>query len=752
MNRIGIDFGTTKTMVSRYNPSSGFVEVLKLGREGNSAIPTAIHIDSSGAFSFGDDAEDLFATDPEGYCRAFKLELGEDANPALSRVLSNGYTKCFTAEDLTGFFLAYIKKRVMGEVASLNNLSSCTITVPVTGGEGTAWRAALKRAAIFAGFTKIDFLTEPVAAGRAYLRDEQGVSFSRAMIVDWGGGTLDISVVSRRGDGSIKADMRSAMGRDDIGGEEIDILFVRYLLKMWRENFGVEAFETADIIKMLKCRRVAKNAKEQLSFRETYPVRLVPPKSISVSQTDFNALIESFVGNAIDLAKKVLGSDKLKHEPLDVILMVGGTCQIPILKTSFKQAFPHIKIQTWMRASEAVALGALDMPEWTAGMNHPEHPEDKNVLSLSMRGKWGAAPGYSLVWRRDGSPKAKWLVGVTDERKKGMLSSCNEGEWDLLPGYCWHVRGISTVWKSGQFHPTVSHCRTSMREGVWEADYGYELTDTSNPLRGIRWNPGTRIASCPHISADEKEGRWIADDGYLLYKKEVNTNQGNTTVARHSFLGGTIASAVSRLVASLNCGGTISTTTPLSVVAKWMPGQRKRSHKHFIATETEGKFAVERGYKKVHPDPNDWRVRRDPTLRLKEDVVNAFGSIDCHWLFVSGGKKDITEEELTNARNVMGISVGTPILAIWDNFVVFGIGMKGFVIVEKGIYIRASSLFSDVRFIEWQKISEISVFPGEMRVKGEDKGEAFEEAFELDCINDSSCGELQKAFYKLINS
>lgn len=734
MNRIGIDFGTTKTMVSRYNPSSGLVEVLKLGREGNSAIPTAIHLDSSGAFSFGDDAEDMFATDPEGYCRAFKLELGEDANPALSRVLSNGCTKCFTAENLTGFFLEYIRKRIMGEVASLNNLSSCTITVPVTGGEGTAWRAALKRAAIFAGFTDVDFLAEPIAAGRAYLRDEQVQNFSRAMIVDWGGGTLDISVVSRSADGCIKADVRSAKGRDDIGGEEIDILLVRYLLKMWREKFGMEAFETADIIKMLKCRRVAKNTKEQLSFRETYPVRLVPPKNISVSQTNFNALIESFIGNAIDLAKKVLGSDKLKHELLDVILMVGGTCQIPFLKTSFEQAFPHIKVQTWMRASEAVALGALDMPEWTAGMNHPEHPEDKNVLSLSMRGKWGTAPGYSLVWRRDGSPKAKWSVGVTDERKKGMLSSCKEGEWDLLPGYCWHVQGISTIWKSGQFHPTVNHCRTSMREGVWETDCGYELTDPLNPLRGIRWSPGTRIASCPHVSADEKEGVWIADDGYLLYKKEINTDQGNTTAIIHSFLG---------LVASLISGGTISTTDPFLVVAKWMPGQRNRSHKHFIATEKEGKFAVERGWKKVHPDPNDWRVRRDSTLRLKEDVVNAFGLIDCPWLFVSGGKKNITDEELTNARKVMGISVGTPILAIWDNFVVFGIGMKGFVIVEKGIYIRASSLFSDVYFIEWQKISEISVSPGEMRVNGI--------AFELDCINDSSCGELQRAFYKLIN-
>ena len=82
-NAIGIDFGTTKTMVSFLNPVTGRAELVRLGRDRDS-IPTTIHEDESGAVLFGEDADDQIVTDPEGYCRAFKLHLGE-SDSALPR-------------------------------------------------------------------------------------------------------------------------------------------------------------------------------------------------------------------------------------------------------------------------------------------------------------------------------------------------------------------------------------------------------------------------------------------------------------------------------------------------------------------------------------------------------------------------------------------------------------------------------------------------------------------------------------------
>ena len=222
-NAIGIDFGTTKTMVSYFNPATGLVELVRLGRDRDS-IPTTVHIDESGAFLFGEDADDQIEMDPEGYCRAFKLHLGErdSVSPRSDE----------TAESLAAHFLRHVKDECEKLVFHGEAVTSATIS--------PARKASLKRAAEAAGFTAISFLPEPEAAGTAFMRDNPADKFSRALVLDWGGGTLDIAVISRDSNGAIRADSHCAEGRDDIGGEEMDMIKAEN--KQLKAKQGVKEF------------------------------------------------------------------------------------------------------------------------------------------------------------------------------------------------------------------------------------------------------------------------------------------------------------------------------------------------------------------------------------------------------------------------------------------------------------------------------------------------------------------------------
>lgn len=355
-NTIGIDFGTTKTMVSFFNPATGRAELVRLGRDRDS-IPTTIHQDESGEIVFGEDADDQMVEDPEGYCRAFKLHLGEN-DPVLPRMGA-------TAEALTKGFLLHIKEECEQNVFHGKRVDTATITVPVS--FSPSRKAALKRAAEAAGFSTISFLPEPEAAGTAFLRDNPSDVFSRALVFDWGGGTLDIAIISRDEDGTIHADRHCAEGRDDVGGEEMDRMLLLAGDEYWQQNFGASLVEAEE--NEPKLLREAEKLKIGLSRKDIVTFRRGTRK-LDVSRDQFRQIIGEMLDSAIELVKSALAKNREKGNPdPDAILLIGGTCQIPVVRETMEKNFPNLRVLSWHHSHEAVALGA------TEGVTEPQTHE-----------------------------------------------------------------------------------------------------------------------------------------------------------------------------------------------------------------------------------------------------------------------------------------------------------------------------------------------------------------------------------------
>jgi len=370
-NTIGIDFGTTKTMVSYFNPATGRVELVRLGRDRDS-IPTTVHVDESGDYLFGEDADDQIETDPEGYCRAFKLHLGEKES-----VLPRSGE---TAESLTARFLRHVKEECEQFVFHGEAIGGATITIPVS--FSPARKVSLKRAAEAAGFASVSFLPEPEAAGTAFLRDNPADKFSRALVLDWGGGTLDIAIISRDDDGTIRADRHCAEGRDDVGGEEMDRGLFENLKYLWEQTFGTPLISSEE--NEPKLLRESEKVKIGLSRKDMVPFRQGKDK-IDITRDQFKQIVEQLLQASVDLVNSALSKNKAQgYSGPDAILLIGGTCQSPIVRETMERHFPNLRVLSWHHSHEAVALGAMMRDTTPSGQENPSPSLDVAEAASEM--------------------------------------------------------------------------------------------------------------------------------------------------------------------------------------------------------------------------------------------------------------------------------------------------------------------------------------------------------------------------------
>ena len=348
---IGIDFGTTKTLVAYLNPREKRPETLRLGL-GTDFVPTTAAIDTKGQLFFGNEAEDMLEDPSVAYLRGFKMELGSET-PLYMLPRSDGSVKPVTAQELVTEFLRRLRLAVQDKVFMGGEVSEAVITRPVP--FSPARCQALKEAALAAGFTKVTLTTEPEAAGLAFCRLNTAEAFKgNALIIDWGGGTLDIALVSREGDRVVGLSELTD-GDMNVGGERFDE-------RLWK--YAEAQLGGARLNPATQMPRVRK-AKEQLSSRSSTTLRLsaesgaCPP--IDITRERFESLIAADVDKAADMVQALLARIPAAMKP-EMLLLVGGSCAIPLIREKLEAA-TGLPARSWQYSREAVALGAALMTD-----------------------------------------------------------------------------------------------------------------------------------------------------------------------------------------------------------------------------------------------------------------------------------------------------------------------------------------------------------------------------------------------------
>ena len=200
---IGIDLGTTNSLcaVFRNNRTE-----LVPNRYGSVLTPSVVSILDDGTTIVGQEARERLVTAPERTAASFKRDMGTD------RVYELGREK-MKPEELSALVLRSLVKDAedyLGEP-----VTEAIISVPAYFHDKQ--RTATKMAGKLAGLNVKRIINEPSAAAlAAYMETDEEKLY---LVFDFGGGTLDVSVVSCF---DTVVQIESIAGDNRLGGNDFD--------------------------------------------------------------------------------------------------------------------------------------------------------------------------------------------------------------------------------------------------------------------------------------------------------------------------------------------------------------------------------------------------------------------------------------------------------------------------------------------------------------------------------------------------
>ncbi len=406
---VGIDFGTTKTMVASYDAAKKSPKPLTMGR-GKFEQPTSMYATEAGDLLFGDEADDEGITDLPNHIRRFKMKLGKPG-------LAQAGRKSGTAQQLTAEFLAHLKHQLEGQVFH-RSVERVILTVPAM--FGPAQRHDLTAAARQAGFSHVELLEEPVAAGIAYCDQQSNLSKQLGfMVVDWGGGTFDVAHLERFASGEIKVHGDFVVGLDDIGGEVFDD-------ELWSiasnalASAGCGTLDSQPRENWGRYRRQLSSAKETLSSQSsvsiTFSLTDGRPAKVSLSRDDFNNIIRPMIQRAASFVSQLIVRASNTGCPPEFILLAGGTSRIPLVGEELER-LTGVKCRQWIDGREAIALGAAIRANQLWGNREREADTDKGK---PPEDKFSAMEKYRKLL------EGAFIGGKFTEEKRLLLAEAKE--------------------------------------------------------------------------------------------------------------------------------------------------------------------------------------------------------------------------------------------------------------------------------------------------------------------------------------
>jgi L1 cell adhesion molecule like protein len=236
----GIDLGTTTSVVAVF--MNDHVEVIA-NEHGNRTTPSYVAFTESERL-IGDAAKNQIASNPQNTVfdakrligrkfddqtvqqdRAlwpFSIQPGDGNKPKIG-VEFKGEAKTFYPEEISAMVLTKMKQTAEAFVGS--EIKDVVITVPAYFNDSQ--RQATKDAGMIAGLNVLRIINEPTAAALAYGLDKKKTGEQHVVIFDYGGGTLDISLITID-DGVFE--VKATGGNTHCGGEDLDCIIVNWCI------------------------------------------------------------------------------------------------------------------------------------------------------------------------------------------------------------------------------------------------------------------------------------------------------------------------------------------------------------------------------------------------------------------------------------------------------------------------------------------------------------------------------------------
>jgi len=331
---IGIDLGTTNSIVTAFQNGAC---VLIPNQHGEYLTPSVVGLDERGALLVGKLAKERLITAPHLTTALFKRNMGTKTKAQLG-------TKSFLPEELSSFVL----RQLIEDAKRFLDAPIEEVVISVPAYFDAKQRAATKRAGFLAGAKVERLVNEPSAAAIACKQEGEDDTF---LIFDFGGGTLDVSIVEVFDN---VVNICAIAGDNRLGGREFDhVIFEAICAENQIDRNALSRQERETLL------RLAEQAKTELQNRQEVQIKgTIQNRTVEMHLTD--ETLANLSGEIFARIKRpiqaAINDSGLQASDISRCILVGGSCHMKIVQ-EFLSLLLRVPVQPGKDMDHVVAEG-----------------------------------------------------------------------------------------------------------------------------------------------------------------------------------------------------------------------------------------------------------------------------------------------------------------------------------------------------------------------------------------------------------